>query len=108
MCAPSWPLSSRPWLPNKMSKKIKITSTEQPCPRCSGKLKRATHRTGWKPKQNACYYFEWWFQCLDCKSFYMIEAAKRFVKGRPLMPLPVTCFSCGGLRSEERRVGEEG
>jgi hypothetical protein len=53
-----------------------ITAEGQPCRRCQAPVVRQTHIKLPKHKANG-WYFEWWFRCPNCKTFYMVDAAKR-------------------------------
>lgn len=54
----------------------KITEEGQPCRKCSTPvIKRITRQ---KPRRNRKYYFEYYFYCPKCRTFYMVEEAKRY------------------------------
>lgn len=58
--------------------KQKITREGQPCRKCGVSVIRQEHKE-LKFKPGQWYYFEWWFRCPKCGTFYMVEAAKRRV-----------------------------
>ena len=59
-----------------MSGKRKITEAGQLCRHCPTPVVRIEGRG--RAKKGSQYYFEWFFQCPNCKAFYMVEAAKRY------------------------------
>lgn len=55
----------------------KITQVGQPCRKCgSPVVKRVPKR---KKKPNQAYYFEYYLQCPNCETIYMVEEAKRSI-----------------------------
>ncbi len=62
---------------NKSTKDRLISAAGQPCRKCGGPVTRHTHEPEWEPKIGQPYYFEWWFKCHQCRTIYMVEAAKR-------------------------------
>lgn len=62
---------------------IKVKSTGDPCRKCgSAVIFKHTKKKGFKPGQT--YYFDYHFQCPKCKTVYLVEEAKRFIKDNNL------------------------
>jgi hypothetical protein len=59
------------------AKKIRITEAGQPCRHCGTPVVRETHSKPPKYKPGG-YYFLFWFRCPRCRTFFMVESAKRF------------------------------
>jgi ribonuclease HI len=61
------------------SSRSKVTSAGQPCRKCGEPVVRREPRRRIKPGQT--YYFEYYFVCPGCHTMYMVEEAKRSVRG---------------------------
>lgn len=75
-----WSADSR-WLSNNYTLTIMnhgITSENDPCAKCDTPVVKQTHAPNWKTKPGQKYWFEYWFRCPKCLTFYLVEDAKRF------------------------------
>jgi hypothetical protein len=73
----------------KMTSKRKITQAGQPCRHCEAPVIKGEHQKSPAYKKGG-YYFLYWFQCPKCKTFYMVEAAKRYFDATPEHDLTIT------------------
>ncbi len=57
--------------------KVKITKENQPCRKCGSPVKKLYPKTPLKEGQT--YYYDYYFKCFNCITFYMVDAVKRIV-----------------------------
>lgn len=60
----------------------KITEVGQPCRKCGTPVVKKVPKR--KPKPDQAYYFEYYLQCPECQTMYMVDAAKRSIEQKTL------------------------
>lgn len=60
----------------------KITTEGQPCRKCGTPVVKKSPKRKSRPDQ--AYYYEYYLQCPQCKSIYMVEEAKRSIDQKTL------------------------
>jgi len=74
------PRKTRPARGEIPESKTKITQEGQPCRKCQTPVvKRSPKKKGAKASQS--YYYEWYLYCPNCRTMYMVDEAKREVRG---------------------------
>jgi ribonuclease HI len=60
----------------------KITKEGQPCRKCGRPVVKKIPKR--KPKPDQAYYYEYYLQCPECQTIYMVDAAKRSIQQKSL------------------------
>jgi ribonuclease HI len=60
----------------------KITREGQPCRKCGTPVVKKSPKR--KPRPDQAYYYEYYLQCPQCRSIYMVEEAKRSIDQKTL------------------------
>jgi len=60
----------------------KITEVGQPCRKCGTPVVKKIPKR--KPKPDQAYYYEYYLQCPECETIYMVESAKRSIEQKSL------------------------